>query len=197
MGLDMYLEHIHRNADEYRNVNLDDFDVNSKLYKTLAPYFHQCGSELYSWTSLFEEVGYWRKANAIHKWFVENVQNGEDDCGRYEVSKEQLEELLDVCKEVLDKVVMAPGKIVNGQRFTKNGCEDILEDMRNTNRIYEILDALRQAWEKYPDWRFFQLVCNLQKYVSGDDVGGDCFYVEDDKALEAIKKMFALEEDNS
>ena len=22
--------------------------------------------------------------------------------------------------------------------------------MRNTNRIYEILDALRQAWEKYP-----------------------------------------------
>lgn len=69
--------------------------------------------------------------------------------------------------------------------------------MRNTNRIYEILDALRHAWEKYPDWRFFQLVCNLQKYVSGDDVGGDCFYVEDDKALEAIKKMFALEEDNS
>ena len=69
--------------------------------------------------------------------------------------------------------------------------------MRNTNRIYEILDALRQAWEKYPDWRFFQLVCNLQQYVSGDDVGCDCFYVEDDKTLEAIKKMFALEEDNS
>lgn len=69
--------------------------------------------------------------------------------------------------------------------------------MRNTNRIYEILDALRQAWEKYPDWRFFQLVCNLQKYVSDDVVGGDCFYVEDDKTLEAIKEMFALEEDNS
>lgn len=131
MGLDMYLERIHRNVDEYRNVNLDDIDVNSKLYKALAPYFHECGSEFYSWTSLFEEVGYWRKANAIHKWFVENVQNGEDDCGRYEVSKEQLEELLDVCKEVLDKVVMAPSKIANlimGRRVTKNGCEDIPED---------------------------------------------------------------------
>ena len=131
MGLDMYLERIHRNVDEYRNVDLDDFDVNSKLYKTLAPYFHQRGSEFYSWTSLFEEVGYWRKANAIHKWFVENVQDGEDDCEQYEVSKEQLEELLDVCKEVLDKVVMAPGKIANlimGRRVTKNGCEDILED---------------------------------------------------------------------
>ena len=28
-----------------------------------------------------EEVGYWRKANAIHGWFVRNVQNGKDDCG--------------------------------------------------------------------------------------------------------------------
>ena len=27
-----------------------------------------------------EEVGYWRKANAIHKWFVDNVQDGNDDC---------------------------------------------------------------------------------------------------------------------
>ncbi len=27
-----------------------------------------------------EEVAYWRKANAIHKWFVENVQDGQDDC---------------------------------------------------------------------------------------------------------------------
>lgn len=128
MGLDMYLERIHRNADEYRNVNLDDFDVNSKLYKKFAPYLHQRGSEVYSWTSLFEEVGYWRKANAIHKWFVENVQGGEDDCGQYEVSKEQLEELLDVCKEVLDKAVMAPGEIVNGRRLTKDGWEDILQD---------------------------------------------------------------------
>lgn len=23
-----------------------------------------------------EEFGYWRKANAVHKWFVDNVQNG-------------------------------------------------------------------------------------------------------------------------
>ena len=47
-----------------------------------------------------EEVGYWRKANAIHRWFVENVQNGEDDCGRYPVSREQLEELLEICKDI-------------------------------------------------------------------------------------------------
>lgn len=47
-----------------------------------------------------EEVGYWRKANQIHRWFVENVQKGEDDCGNYWVSREKLEHLLDVCKLV-------------------------------------------------------------------------------------------------
>ena len=29
------------------------------------------------------ERGYWRKANQIHSWFVENVQNGEDNCNEY------------------------------------------------------------------------------------------------------------------
>ncbi len=47
-----------------------------------------------------EEVAYWRKANQIHKWFVDNVQGGEDNCGNYWVSREKLEELLDLCKQV-------------------------------------------------------------------------------------------------
>ena len=43
----------------------------------------------------------WRKANAIHKWFVNNVQDGVDDCGQYKVTKEQLIELRNVCDDVL------------------------------------------------------------------------------------------------
>ena len=27
------------------------------------------------------QIASWRKANAIHKWFVDNVQDGVDDCG--------------------------------------------------------------------------------------------------------------------
>lgn len=49
-----------------------------------------------------EEAVYWRKANAIHKWFVDNVQNGEDDCGTYTVAKEQFVKLLATITEVLD-----------------------------------------------------------------------------------------------
>ena len=43
----------------------------------------------------------WRKANQIHDWFVENVQDGEDDCGEYQVSREQLAELASLCAEVI------------------------------------------------------------------------------------------------
>lgn len=44
----------------------------------------------------------WRKANAIHEWFVQNVQRGEDDCKEYYVSRENLEELLSRLGEALD-----------------------------------------------------------------------------------------------
>lgn len=49
----------------------------------------------------FNQVAYWRKANQIHNWFVENVQDGNDDCGYYEVSRQQLQELLSDCRDVL------------------------------------------------------------------------------------------------
>ena len=45
---------------------------------------------------------YWRKANAIHKWFVDHVQLGVDDCSEFEVSLEQLAELLEVIDAVLE-----------------------------------------------------------------------------------------------
>lgn len=47
------------------------------------------------------ELGYWRKANHIHAWFVDHVQGGVDDCEEYVVRKEQLAELRDACETVL------------------------------------------------------------------------------------------------
>lgn len=51
---------------------------------------------------LVYEVGYWRKANQIHRWFVDNVQEGNDDCGEYYVSKEKIKELHDLCIEIIN-----------------------------------------------------------------------------------------------
>lgn len=54
--------------------------------------------------SIMKEIGYWRKANEIHNWFVNNVQMGVDECQLSIVTKEKLEELLSVCKEVNEEL---------------------------------------------------------------------------------------------
>lgn len=48
-----------------------------------------------------EQIAYWRKANAIHKWFVDNVQEGNDDCREYYVTLDQLKSLRNLCYEVI------------------------------------------------------------------------------------------------
>jgi hypothetical protein len=47
------------------------------------------------------EFKYWRKFNALHAWFVNNVQDGVDECQEIEVPVEKLHELRDVCAAVL------------------------------------------------------------------------------------------------
>ena len=116
MGLDMYLNKCDRRAWGFRDIDIDDAKENKpKLYETIKPYLHERGGEYYRWESIFEDVGYWRKANAIHRWFVENVQDGKDDCDYYEVSKEQLEELLGLCIKVRDLSKLEHGWVKNGE----------------------------------------------------------------------------------
>ena len=88
MGLDMYL-----NAKRFLWSNEDE------LVDKISESFPELGSAKIK--QVTAEVGYWRKSNAIHKWFVDNVQDGTDDCGDYEVSYEKLEELLDLINQVL------------------------------------------------------------------------------------------------
>lgn len=73
--------------------------------------------------SIREDVGYWRKANAIHSWFVENVQDGKDDCGEYYVTQEDFENLLKVVNEVLNASKLVKGKVSTGTEWTKEGGE--------------------------------------------------------------------------
>ena len=42
----------------------------------------------------------WRKANAIHRWFVAYVQHGVDECKEFPVTRLQLTWLLDLCEKV-------------------------------------------------------------------------------------------------
>jgi hypothetical protein len=44
---------------------------------------------------------YWRKANAIHAWFVNTVQDGVDDCRHAPVGVTDVEKLRDLCQSLL------------------------------------------------------------------------------------------------
>lgn len=90
MGLDMYLK-----ANRYLSQFDDEENKISEKVKELLPTMPGRINVIES------EAIYWRKANAIHKWFVDNVQEGKDDCGSYYVSQDNLRELKDICERVL------------------------------------------------------------------------------------------------
>ena len=60
------------------------------------------------------QVGYWRKANAIHNWFVENVQGGRDECQLSYVEREQLEELLELVTQIRGEITVEDLQEVKG-----------------------------------------------------------------------------------
>jgi len=125
MGLDMYLNKRHFIGNKFRkSKDLVKVIVPKNQEDVTFPVGEIKNSRI---TEITEEVAYWRKANAIHGWFVENVQDGKDDCGDYEVSREKLGELLAICEKVLKGSKLVDASIRNGQMGTKDGVKDIIE----------------------------------------------------------------------
>jgi hypothetical protein len=63
------------------------------------------------------KIGYWRKANAVHDWFVQNCQDGHDDCREAYVPIEKLEELRKICKMVLGNHALASEHLPTASGF--------------------------------------------------------------------------------
>ncbi len=103
MGLDMYL---HKRT--YVAAKYDHRNVNGIVELTEGKDNKPIHVQLRRISEIIEEVGYWRKANHIHHWFVTNVQGGEDDCRDYYVSKKDFEKLLEDCKQVITNKDKAP-----------------------------------------------------------------------------------------
>jgi hypothetical protein len=59
------------------------------------------------------KAAYWRKANAIHRWFVEECQEGVDECQTTYLEREKLESLLAKCK--LAKKLIEDGGTEKGE----------------------------------------------------------------------------------
>lgn len=103
MGLDQYLTaKIHLSEGKWRTP-VEREQYRAVLEAVEAPTVQ---TEM-PMASVEMNVAYWRKENAIHEWFVQNIQDGEDNCAEYYVSHEQLENLVETCQKVLDNPGLA------------------------------------------------------------------------------------------
>jgi hypothetical protein len=117
MGLDMYLTAV--------------LDVSpSKQYelKTLFP-------EVESIEKVSTTIGYWCKAQAIHSWFVENVQYGNDDCRAYNVYEDEIKALLNIVDNVIDKR-QKPEEVLPSS-YDSDYSEFYFENLALTKKILE------------------------------------------------------------
>lgn len=116
MGLDMYLTANFYVGGGYQHVRKqatgDDADARSvrevSQFDTITDTLGitHLREKLSGMTSLSVDVhvAYWRKVNAVHSWFVNNVQGGKDECQRSYVDREHLQTLVDICKQILATV---------------------------------------------------------------------------------------------
>lgn len=105
MGLDMYLTVEVYVGAKWHNIKTKEIII-SKKHKALLRDKKDDFKEVNKYpvdkiSTISYEVAYWRKANQIHKWFVDNVQQGKDTCERYYVGKDKVVELKNLCAELL------------------------------------------------------------------------------------------------
>ena len=142
MGLDMYLK---------RKVYLYKFD---KLLPINLKNDDGDHVEISKDDTLICEIGYWRKANAIHKWFVDNCNNGDEECNCKDifVSADSLRCLLADCKEVMENRNKAEEILPTQSGFffgSTNYDECYFDDIEKTIEIIE------EVFRKYPNDGYF------------------------------------------
>lgn len=98
MGLDMYLE---LKKERYVSKGDEEFKWPTELSEVPNTGYGISKSELYI-------VAYWRKSNAVHKWFVDTCGDGVDECQEIRVSITQLTELYNICLQLLVAKMKGP-----------------------------------------------------------------------------------------
>ena len=103
MGLDMYLEarrYVSKQTYDHSDHSTTPVPEYSLIANTIFPADADKFND-YAGLEVNLTVGYWRKANAIHGWFIKNCANGIDDCQQVPVSLSELTNLLTLVSDLL------------------------------------------------------------------------------------------------
>ena len=155
MGLDMYL---------YREQYVSGWGFNGEsttLYDTIleATGLERCEGSPHATVRVC--VAYWRKANAIHGWFVRELAGGVDECQPIHVPIEKLRELRDKAEAMLnvpanfrENVATKGGLTPTGGFFFGSYDYDdwYIEDMRST--VQQIDKVLASIPANANDWDY-------------------------------------------
>ena len=155
MGLDMYLQA--RSYVSNWNFEIERNGENETFHKVLD-LFPQvkslCNDEATPSFDITFNVAYWRKANAIHAWFVKECGGGIDECQPIYVPREKLVELLELCKQVVKQPAMASSTLPSQSGFFFGSTEYddwYMEDIKRTVKV------LTKVLKEVPDnsrWSF-------------------------------------------
>lgn len=94
-------------------------------------------------------VAYWRKANAIHNWFVRECADGKDECQRIYVEPKKLEELRELVKQVTTQPDRAGQLLPTGAGFFFGSTDYDDYYLLELERTLEILDKVIPLTEKF------------------------------------------------
>ena len=165
MGLDMYLhakkyvEKINwEKLDRDNDIGMDSPEVVNPLWNDIVntAQMSDVATDIYG-VHVEVTCAYWRKANQIHKWFVDNVQGGNDNCGEYYVNQTKLVELLNLVNKALAE--RNPNLLPPQEGFFFGGT-DIDEwywnDLKNTKdkleRIFALPDMSKLSFYYTSSW---------------------------------------------
>jgi len=104
---------------------------------------------------IVEEFGHWRKFNALHNWFVENVQEGVDNCREYSVNSHKLIELLNVLTQVRDNHELAEELLPSTEGFFFGGTDYDDYYFEEVERTIEIIENAIKLAENEPFSDFY------------------------------------------
>lgn len=139
MGLDMYLT-----GKRYMSKYFDEADAEriAKVNEIFGVEGIEDGD--FGAQEVSFRVAYWRKANAIHDWFVRECQGGVDECQETYVERDKLIELRDLCKKVLENREQASELLPTASGFFFGGTDYddwYFGDLENTvERLDKILN---------------------------------------------------------
>ena len=165
MGLDMYLsarKHINK-----INWNKLDHNVDTKYSEATEPQWFSVveaagvdnlvDKESIYGVDVSVNVAYWRKVNSVHAWFVNNVQQGEDNCGEYYVSHAKLKELVNACKVAIttkDPNIVPPqaGFFFGGTDIDEWYWKDLVDTVEQLQALIDRPDFDRLSFYYQSSW---------------------------------------------